>query len=149
MRRAAHCVNVVQRIDRRDPSIRFWVIGYRSKKIDRLHERDVIRKAKNTRIVGCFKSDDDIFGRLCRKFAQNLSKVTRGEFCHSTGARDHFGQPFHIPSRLAFALNYYLIDPVEVVHIVILDLNLATRSPSGPYTHVGSEFSSELCLGSS
>ena len=147
-RPAAHRVNIVQRIDCRNASVDLRIVRDRRKEIECLHQCNIVRKAKNTRIVACVKTDDHVLFRLDRKFAQNLSKIARREFSHSTGASNHFRQTLLHVIHLLFSIHQQLVNTVQVLGTVILDLDLAARAfAARDNLDVRIEPPHQLCLG--
>ena len=60
-RRSSHGPNVVNGVERGDAAIVVRVIDDRSEEIERLHECEVVSKAVYTRVVGCIKTDNQIW----------------------------------------------------------------------------------------
>ena len=59
--RARHRPNVVDRVERSNAAIVVWVVNDWSKEIERLHKRKVVSKTVNSRVVGCIKTDNQIW----------------------------------------------------------------------------------------
>ncbi len=64
-RRAGHRPNVVDGVERGDAAVVVRVVDNRREEVERLHEREVVAKAVYSRVVGCIKTDNQIWiGRL-------------------------------------------------------------------------------------
>ena len=104
-RRSAHRVNIIERIDRRHLAVDNGSSATGVKKSSVCTSAVSSVRRKTPASSGFVKSDDHIFAMLRRKFTQNLSKVARCEFSHSTSAGDHFRQTLlHIYLLLLFSL---------------------------------------------
>ena len=53
-----------------------------------------------------------------------MSEIARGEFSHSTGTRNHFSQTF----QLYLLFDDRLVDPIEILLVVVLDLQLPSET---------------------
>jgi hypothetical protein len=72
---ASHGPHIINRVKCRNTSEVVRVINNRGEKIDSLNNCQVVAKAVYTRVVGCIKTDNQVFvDRLSWQLAQNLSE---------------------------------------------------------------------------
>ena len=90
--RAAHRIDVAQRIRGRDLAVDVRVVDDRREEVDSLHQRRPAIPPVHTRIVRGPEVDEDTVVLRDRNGTQHLSELACGEFARSTGAGDHLRQ---------------------------------------------------------
>src|SRR5262249_11679256 len=92
LRDAAHGVDIAQRVGRSDLAVKIGVVDHGRKKIDRLHERNVIAEPVDAGVIVSFGADEHVRVGERSEIAQNLRDALGRQLPRSAGARSVIDQ---------------------------------------------------------
>jgi hypothetical protein len=94
--RAAHRVDIRERIGRRDLPVNVGVIDDGGEEVQRLNQRDVWGNTVDARVVVRFGADEQVGVAGLGEEAQNLSNTARRQFPRSPRTGGEIGQSRHL-----------------------------------------------------
>lgn len=94
LRRAAHRIDVAQRVGGGDLAVYEGIVDDRRKKVDSLDDGQVLGQLVDTGVVVGVRADEEMGIVIARKMAQNLRYALRGQLARSAGARSVVEQTF-------------------------------------------------------
>ena len=102
---SAHGVNIRECICRRNLPEGEGIVYYRRKKIDRLHQSQLIANAVDRGVIRVIKPHQKIFIRMCWQIAQQFCQRTRANLCAAAGAAGKLGEFYFCFHRYTSSFN--------------------------------------------